>query len=171
MWCQTTQAFNTHLLSRRRLSHGGKGLNASAENVPLIFLSALFITLWMRRKKKKHSAWGDLTIQWDLQYLDLNPGWFLRSWIGVYWASTCQYAIKAVLTTRRGCVYALWYSAHLVSTDSLHFPLDDDLGKSDSSSGSMDSFQVGPPLSAGCSHLVSSLGVPLLNICLIKGPL
>ena len=34
----------------------------------------------------------------------------------------------------------------------LFVPVDDDLGKSDSSSGSMDSFQVGPTFSARCSH-------------------
>lgn len=65
--------------------------------------------------------------------------------------SVCDYG---GFTTKGGCVYALQYLACLASNDSLHFPLDDDLGKSDSSSGSMDSFQVGPTLSAGCSHLV-----------------
>lgn len=37
------------------------------------------------------------------------------------------------------------------SNDFLYVPLDDDLGKSDSSSGSMDSFQVGLTDSAGRS--------------------
>lgn len=43
------------------------------------------------------------------------------------------------------------------SNDLLYSPLDDDLGKSDSSSGSMDSFQVGPTFSAGCSHILHIL--------------
>lgn len=41
----------------------------------------------------------------------------------------------------------------------LYFPLDDDLGKSDSSSGSMDSFQVGPTFSRWvyCTSTIKSL--------------
>lgn len=51
MWYRTTQAFNTHLQSHRRLSHGGKRLNA--QNTSVIFLTSpvLLITLCVRRKR------------------------------------------------------------------------------------------------------------------------
>lgn len=64
--------------------------------------------------------------------------------MAVYWTFTCQCAIKAILQPKEGFVYALQSLACLASNNSLYFPLDDDLGKSDSSSGSMDSIQVGP---------------------------
>lgn len=47
-------------------------------------------------------------------------------------------------TTQGGFVFGLKSLAHFTSNDDLYFLLDDDLGRSDSSSGSMDSFQVGP---------------------------
>lgn len=74
--------------------------------------------------------------------------------MAVYWTFTCQCAIKVISQPKGGFVYALQSLACLASNDSLYFPLDDDLGKSDSSSGSMDSIQVGPTFSAECSHLV-----------------
>lgn len=57
------------------------------------------------------------------------------------------------------------------SNDFLYFPLDDDLGKSDSSSGSMDSFQVGPTLSAGSSHnryIIASWSCSIKSLFLIE---
>lgn len=82
--------------------------------------------------------------------------------MAVYWTFTCQCVIKAILQPKEGFVYALQSLACLASNNSLYFPLDDDLGKSDSSSGSMDSIQVGPTFSFG----TSSHGVAALNLSL-----
>lgn len=116
-----------------------KRLNAFAQNAPLIFPnSSAFINHAVHERKKTQFLTRSPSFH---KYAtetccisNLNPT--DSSWITVYRTETCQRAIKEVL-----------------QHNFLYFPPDDDLGKSDSSSGSMDSFQVGPTSSAGCSHI------------------
>lgn len=55
MWYWTTQAFNAHLLSHRRLSYGRKKLNACAQNARLISLTPKLLLITVHEvKKKKH---------------------------------------------------------------------------------------------------------------------
>lgn len=75
----------------------------------------------------------------------ITPNWLPHSWTGDNWTFTCQRVIQEVLQHEVVLVYALVFG----SNNFLYFLLDDDLGKPDSSYGSMDSFQVGPTFSSG----------------------
>lgn len=88
MWYQTTQTF-THLLSHRRLSRGGKRLNAFEQNGPLIFPNSWAFINHTAHQRKHNSSWGDL---WAFINVSLRPAvspsqsyWFMCSWITVYW--------------------------------------------------------------------------------------
>ena len=108
-------------------------------------------------KKRTDSAWGDVVDFWKCT------------------AETCRVCLSILTESCTGELVftelsrvSKWlkrfYNKRWLSLKSIicgpgshdfvrFFLSDDDLGKSDSSSGSMDSFQVGPALSARCSHI------------------